>query len=345
VEDRVLVTGVSGFIARQVTLDLLNAGYGVRGTVRELSRADDVRETLGRTGADLSALEFVEANLDSDAGWEDAVRGVQFVQHIASPFPLVQPRDREALVPAARAGTLRLLEAARAGGAERVVLTSSVAAMEYRPGRPREFTIHEDAWTDPDWGPISPYIVSKTRAERAAWDWAEEQDWRDRLTVVNPGFVLGPTLDDRIGTSLDVIKLFLEGAYPATPNVSFTVADVRDVSAVHVRAMERPEAGGRRLIAAGETLTLPEMGEILREAFPEFSRKIPKRVLPDLIVRALALFDRSLRSVTPNLGHVVRSDSGYVTDLTGVSFRPSAEAVREAARSMIEHGVVTPPAR
>jgi dihydroflavonol-4-reductase len=328
-----------------VTLDLLNAGYGVRGTVRELSRADDVRETLGRTGADLSALEFVEANLDSDAGWEDAVRGVQFVQHIASPFPLVQPRDREALVPAARAGTLRLLEAARAGGAERVVLTSSVAAMEYRPGRPREFTIHEDAWTDPDWGPISPYIVSKTRAERAAWDWAEEHDWRDRLTVVNPGFVLGPTLDDRIGTSLDVIKLFLEGAYPATPNVSFTVADVRDVSAVHVRAMERPEAGGRRLIAAGETLTLPEMGEILREAFPEFSRKIPKRVLPDLIVRALALFDRSLRSVTPNLGHVVRSDSGYVTDLTGVSFRPSAEAVREAARSMIEHGVVTPPAR
>ena len=343
-QETVLVTGVSGFIARQVALDLLNAGYRVRGTLRDASRSESVRETLARAGADVSGLEFVEADLDSDEGWEEAVRGARFVQHIASPFPIEQPRDREALVPAARSGALRVLAAARAGQVERVVLTSSVAAMEYRPRRPREFTVREEDWTDPEWRRLSPYIVSKTRAEKAAWSWAVEHGWRDRLTVVNPGFVLGPTLDARIGTSLEVIKLFLEGAYPATPNVAFTVADVRDVSAVHVRAMELPESGARRLIAAGQTLSLPEIGEILRTAFPEFGEKIPNRVLPDLFVRVLALFDRSLRSVTPNLGHVGRAESAYVTELTGVSFRPSAEAVREAARSMIRYGVVTPPA-
>jgi dihydroflavonol-4-reductase len=340
---KVLVTGVSGFIARQVALDLLNGGYLVRGTVRDASRAESVRETLARAGADVSKLEFVEADLDSDAGWEDALRGTRYVQHIASPFPLEQPRDREALVPAARAGALRVLSAARDAGVDRVVLTSSVAAVEYRPGRPRELVIREDDWTDPEWAALSPYIVSKTRAERAAWDWAVAHGWRERLAVVNPGFVLGPTLDARIGTSLEVIKLFLDGAYPATPNVTFTVADVRDVSAVHVRAMERPAAGGRRLIAAGQTLSLPEIGEILREAFPAFANEIPKRTLPDLLVRLLALFDRSLRSLTPNLGHVVRAESAYVTELTGVSFRPAAEAVRDAARSMIEHGVVSLP--
>ena len=340
----VLVTGVSGFIARQVALDLLHAGYAVRGTVRDASRAESTRETLARAGADVSGLEFVEADLDSDAGWEAALRGARYVQHIASPFPLRQPRDREALVPAARAGALRVLSAAREAGVKRVVLTSSVAAVEYRARRPRELVIREDDWTDPEWAPLSPYIVSKTRAERAAWDWAVAHGWRERLAVVNPGFVLGPTLDARIGTSLEVIKLFLEGAYPATPNVTFTVADVRDVAAVHVRAMERPAAGGRRLIAAGQTLSLPEIGEILREAFPAFGDRIPKRVLPDVLVRLLALFDRSLRSVTPNLGHVVRADTSYVTEITGVSFRPSGEAVREAARSMIECGVVSPPA-
>jgi dihydroflavonol-4-reductase len=343
-EETVLVTGVSGFIARQVALDLLNAGYHVRGTVRDASRSESVRETLARAGGDVSKLEFVEADLDSDTGWEEAVRGTRFVQHIASPFPIEQPRDREALVPAARSGALRVLSAARDARVERVVLTSSVAAMEYRPRRPREFTVREDDWTDPEWRRLSPYIVSKTRAEKSAWSWAVEHGWRDRLTVVNPGFVLGPTLDARIGTSLEVIKLFLDGAYPATPNVCFTVADVRDISAVHLRAMEQAELGGRRLIAAGQTLSLPEMGEILREAFPAFGTRIPKRVLPDLFVRLLAVFDRSLRSVTPNLGHVGRAESAYVTELTGVSFRPSADAVRDAARSMIEHGVVTPPA-
>jgi dihydroflavonol-4-reductase len=341
----VLVTGISGFIAKHVALQLLQEGYAVRGTVRTASRADEVRQTLESHGADVSRLSFVEVDLGSDTGWAKAAAGCDHVQHVASPFPIEQPRDREALVPEARAGALRVLEAARAADVKRIVLTSSVAAMMYRANRPREFVVKEGDWTDAEWKALSPYQVSKTRAERAAWAWAEERGWTDRLVAVNPGFVLGPALDARTGTSLDVIKLFLEGAYPAAPKVCFPVVDVRDCAAVHVKAMTAAGAAGRRLIAAGETLSLPEMGAILREGFPDYAKKIPKGSLPDFFVRFLSVFDRSLKSVTPDLGVAPGVDSAYVTELTGVSFRSADEAVREAARSLIESEAVRLPGR
>lgn len=193
--DTVLVTGISGFIAKHVARALLEAGYLVRGTVRSADREGEVREALAtHVGGASERLTFVQADLEGDAGWSEAAAGCAYVQHIASPFPMSQPRDREALVPQARQGTLRVLEAAAAAGAQRIVLTSSMAAMAYRPGRPAAFPVGETDWTDPEWRALSAYIVSKTRAEQAAWAWAEARGERERLTVVNPAFVLGPAL-------------------------------------------------------------------------------------------------------------------------------------------------------
>jgi dihydroflavonol-4-reductase len=213
----VLVTGISGFIAKHVALNLLQCGYSVRGTLRTPKRADEVRQALQTHSADTSGLSFVEADLGSDSGWAEAASGCTYVQHVASPFPIKQPRHREALVPEARQGALRVLEAARAADVKRIVFTSSMASMIHRANRPKQMTVTEDDWTDPTLNRLSPYIVSKTRAERAAWDWARENGWERRLTVINPGFVLGPTLDGQTCTSLDVIKLFMKAAYPAVP--------------------------------------------------------------------------------------------------------------------------------
>ncbi len=102
--------------------------------------------------------------------------------------------------------------------------------MMYRADRPARLNVTEDDWTDPDWDRLSAYIVSKTRAEQAVWEWAREHGWEKRIVVVNPGFVLGPTLDGRTGTSLDVIKLLMSGAYPAVPPVHYPVVDVRDLA-------------------------------------------------------------------------------------------------------------------
>lgn len=330
---RILVTGVSGFIAKHVALQLLQRGYEVRGTIRSLSKAIDVQRALGAAGADTDRLSFAAADLSADDGWEEAAKGCDGIMHIASPFPLAQPRDRGALVPEARDGALRVIRSGRA--ASRIIMTSSVAAIVYRPNRPPVFTFGENDWSDVNWRALSAYVVSKTEAERAAWDFAVAGGFKHRLTTVNPGLVLGPPLDSDAGASLDLIRMMMTGAYPALPPVAYPVVDVRDVAAIHVNALEAPETGGRRLIAVAETLSLKAVAEILKQAFPERARKIPARVLPAWAVRALAIADRTLASVLPDLGVEPRTDAGYVSALTGVPFRPAREAVIDAGRALI----------
>ncbi|WP_428409427.1 NAD-dependent epimerase/dehydratase family protein [Hyphococcus sp.] len=331
--DKVLVTGVSGFIAKHAALQLLNKGYEVRGTIRALNKAVQVKKSLEEAGADVARLSFAAADLSSDERWDEAARGCDGVLHIASPFPIAQPRDRYALVPAARDGSLKVLNAAKK--AAHIVMTSSVAAVMYRAGRPAEFTMSESDWTDEDWKLCTPYIVSKTAAEQAAWDAAVIGGFKHRLTTINPGLVLGPPLDDDIGASVDLVKLMMKGAYPALPNASYPIVDVRDVAALHVAALENPQTGGRRLIAAADTLSLKEIAVILREAFPDHAKKIPTASLPDALVHFMAIFDRSIASVLPDLGVKPMAETAYVTDLAGVSFRPAREAVIDAGAALV----------
>lgn len=338
--EQVLITGISGFIAKHVALRLLQSGYRVRGTLRRLEQSDQVRDTLRSHGADTSCLTFTQADLSVDDGWEEATEGCDFVQHVASPFPIKQPRDREALVPEACEGTLRVLTAARDAGVRRVVLTSSTVAMMHRANRAPRITISESDWTDPDWPALSGYIVSKTRAELAAWEWARKSGFTNRLTVTNPGFVLGPALDQTIGTSLGVVKLIMTGSYPALPPVHYPIVDVRDLADLQVKALESPDVGGRRLIAAADTLSFREMATILADAFPDYRRRIPKRTLPAFAVRLISRFDPSLRSVIPDLAVIPTADSQYVTALTGVAFRPAIEAVKAAGDSLRRLSIV-----
>ncbi|GAB5518708.1 MAG: aldehyde reductase [Rhodothermales bacterium] len=336
----IVVTGISGFIAKHVAVHLLKNGYAVRGTVRDLSRTDALQHTLlNASGATADQLSFVKADLLKNDGWIDALRGCGGVLHIASPFPIEQPNDREALVPAARGGTMRVLGAANVNDIERVILTSSMVAMMYRANRPKDLSVTEDSWTDPDWEGCSAYIVSKTRAEQEAWTWAESFDGPQRLTTINPGFVLGPMLDDRVGTSAQVLQLLFQGAYPAVPPIAFPVVDVRDLAALHVAALENEATAGRRLIAAGETVTMQQMAQQLKADFPEAGHKIPTRELPPFVVRLIAMFDRQLKTILPDLGVTPHARSAYVTELTGVPFRTAQETVHAAGASLIERGL------
>lgn len=339
--DQVLVTGISGFIAKHVALELLRQGYAVRGTVRKPEAETQVRETLARSGGDVSRLSFVRADLLKDDGWREAAEGCRFVQHIASPFPLKRPAEREGLVPPAVGGTRRVVSAALDTGAERVVVTSSIVAMMQGADRPARQVLNETTWSDPDWDGIAPYALSKTRAEMEAWSLARAAGKEKTLAVVNPGFVLGPALDSDIGTSLNLIRDMLRGKYPAVPRISFPIIDVRDLALLHVKAMALPDAGGRRLLGAGETLSMPEIAGVLRDGLGSQARRAPFFGLPDPVVRFVGMFDRSIASIAPDLGKRPVAESGYVTALTGVAFRPAREAVLDAARSLIALGLVT----
>ena len=137
-KDLVLVTGITGFIAKHIGLQLLQQGYKVRGTVRNIGKSDSVRKLFNSKGINTSSLSFIEVDLLSDNGWEEAMRDVKYVLHVASPFPLRQPKNREALVEAARNGTLRVLRLAKKHEIERVVISSSIVAMMYRDNKKRQ---------------------------------------------------------------------------------------------------------------------------------------------------------------------------------------------------------------
>ena len=329
--DLVLVTGGSGFLGAHCILALLEAGYRVRTTIRTPARAADVRSQLAAGGVDDPGdrLEFAIADLTSDDGWVDAVAGCRFVLHVASPFPSKQPKDPDELIRPARDGALRVLRAARDAGVERVVLTSSFAAIGYgHPPTDRPFT--EEDWTELDSGrPISAYVQSKTIAERAAWAFIHAEGGALQLATVNPVGILGPVLGPDVSSSIELIRLVKEGRLPRLPDVHFGIVDVRDVAELHLLAMTRPEADGQRFLAiAGEVMSAQEVALLIRGHLGETAgRRVSTKLMPPWMLKAAAPFSRRVRDALPDLGTARRASGEKARRVLGWSPRTREEAV------------------
>src|SRR3954447_5262622 len=338
----VLVTGGSGFLGGWCVIELLRRGFTVRTTVRSLSREPQVRAAVGSEVDAGERLTVLAADLTTDEGWPEAVAGCDYVLHVASPFPPKQPKDPDELIVPAREGTLRVLRASLDAGVKRVVVTSSVAAIRLSDsvaGRP----LNEDDWTDPDGAGLTPYVRSKTIAERAAWDLVRERGEEERLSVVNPGAIVGPVLNDDLSYSLQAVQRLLGGT-PGVPRLGFSLVDVRDVADLEIKAMTAPEAGGERFIAATKFLWMTEVGEVLRERLGEAASKVPTRTVPNLLVRGMALFDPGIRSVVGGLGKRTELSSEKARHALGWAPRPIEDTIVDTGESLIRHGVVATPA-
>ena len=319
---RVLVTGGSGYLGTQLIAALLRGGHPVRATVRSTAGEAGLRAAVRRGDADDAGLEVVAADLTADDGWAAVVAGCEEVHHVASPFPLVQPEDPDQLIVPAREGTLRVLRAARDAGARRTVLTSSFAAVGYTPKPGSDFT--EDDWTDPDTPGLAPYPRSKAIAERAAWDWAEREGGDTELVVVNPTFILGPTLTTDLRSSTHLIKAMLDGTMGVAPRARFGVVDVRDVADLHIRAMAEPGAAGRRFLAVsdGPTLSFLEVAETLRRRLGPAAGRVPtKEAAGDDLPQPVIHNDRA------------RGELGWRP-------RPAATTIVETAESLRDLGLL-----
>jgi dihydroflavonol-4-reductase len=334
----VLVTGGSGFLGGWCVIELLRRGYSVRTTVRSLSKEAQVRAAVGSEVDPGDRLSLLAADLTRDEGWADAVRGCDYVLHVASPFPPKQPKDPDELIVPAREGTLRVLRSGLDAGVKRVVVTSSVAAIRLPDGsEPRP--LDERDWTDPDSPGLTPYLRSKTIAERAAWDLVRDRGEQDRLAVVNPGAILGPVLNDDLSYSLQAVQRLLEGV-PGAPKLGFSVVDVRDVADLEIRAMTMPEAGGERFVATTQFLWMAEIGAVLRERLGERASKVPTRTLPNVLVRGMALFDPGIRSVVGGLGKRTELSSEKARTSLGWTPRPVEDTIAETGDSLIRQGAV-----
>lgn len=336
----VLVTGGTGFLGSHCILQLLEAGNVVHTTLRNLDRADDVQAMMRRGGlADdkLSDLLFFEADLLKNDGWAEAAAGCDYVLHVASPFPLNSPKDENDLIVPAREGALRVLRAARGAGARRVVLTSSFAAIGYgHVKQHKPFT--ESDWTNTQGADVTPYVKSKTLAEKAAWDYVKsaENAGALELVTVNPVGIFGPVLSNDYASSIAIVQKMLSGGMPFCPKLSFGVVDVRDVADLHLRAMEAPRAGGERYLAvADDCMSLQQIARILKAKMGEKASKVQTGTVPNWLLHMMAPFNPELKGILPQLGKVRRSSGAKARSTLLWRPRSGEEAVVATAESLL----------
>ncbi|MEO1703449.1 MAG: NAD-dependent epimerase/dehydratase family protein [Pseudomonadota bacterium] len=333
----VVLTGITGFIAKNIALQLLNSGYVVRGTLRSINRTDEVIKAITphlKDGVDIGKqLSFVAIDLAKDEGWSQAMADADVLLHTASPFPIAQPKDEDELIRPAVDGTLRALKAAHDAGIKRVVLTSSMAAVISKPLEAGRTAYDHTDWTDTSLDYVTPYEKSKTLAEKAAWNFIETEAPDMQLTTINPGLVLGPSLDEHFGSSLEIVERVLKANDPAVPDVYIPGVDVRDVAKMHVAAIEKDPSIGKRCLAVAADLSFPQMAKILAVKYPD--RKIATRIAPKWLLAILKIFDPQVRAIYPVLGMKRSADTSVSRDTLGIEFMPIEDSVLAAAESVV----------
>ena len=337
---KVLLTGVTGFLGSHTTIQLLEKGYQVLGTMRNLERAASIKNVIAKHTRNIEALSFAEADLTDELVWKDLTQSIDYVIHIASPFPRVLPKKEDDLILPAKQGTLNILQAASDNKVKRVVLTSSTGAIAYgKAKKDRMATFSENDWTDAkDKSDTTPYFRSKTIAEQAAWDFIKKDKSGMELSTVCPGAILGPVLEKDFGNSANIVKKTMDGSAPAIPPIGFDMVDVRSVADLHVRAMEMPVAAGERFVGSSGYLSFKEVADIIREAYPE--RSIPKVVLPGFFMRLFAYIDKTVGPILVDIGTERKVDNSKAKRLLGWQPIDNREAVLACAQSLIELKVV-----
>ncbi|MFK8056627.1 MAG: SDR family oxidoreductase [Saprospiraceae bacterium] len=322
----VLLTGITGYIGSRLAVDLLNRGYAVRGTMRNAAKRDKILPAI-KALAPTDKLEIVSADLLEADSWNAAVAGCDYVFHVASPYVSYEPKDPNELIKPAVDGTLNVLKAATTAGVKRVVLTSSLAAVGYGLDATPSTPMTEERWTKVDHPDVGSYTKSKTLAERAAWDYVKATNGAPELSVINPSGVLGPVLSSAsLSATNDFVVQFLQGKIPAMPKIAFDFVDVRDVSELHIHALEDPKAAGERYLAVSGMLSMKELSGILGEGFPDYKSKLPTRELPNWLVKTMGMFDKNTKVMVGELGKRRLASNQKARDQFGWNPRTPKEA-------------------
>jgi dihydroflavonol-4-reductase len=329
---KVLVTGVSGFVGQHCAVELLKEGYHVIGSVRDLSKEQEVRRGIAKVIEAKDNLEFCELDLSDDKGWDVVMTGCEYVLHVASPFVIAEPKDENEIIKPAVEGTIRALKAAKKAGVKKVVLTSSAVAMA---GDKKKNHLNQNSWTNPKTDKVSAYIKSKTLAERAAWDFYNKQASEDRmeLTVVNPGPIYGPTLTGNLtGASMSMVRDIITGKMPMLPNTHYAMSDVRDIAKIHVAALENPESdGGRFIVASEKTHSFVSVASILKNN--GFEKASPKQA-PSFLVKFMSLFNSEMKGMLPFVDAEISAEISPTKEVFDWKPIPFEKTILETGKSI-----------
>lgn len=332
---KVLVTGISGFVGQHCAVELLKKGYSVRGSVRSLPKTDEVLNGIKKEIDPKGNLEFCELDLMKDEGWDEAMKACDFVLHIASPFVIKVPKDENELIKPAVEGTLRALKAAKKAGVKRVVLTSSVVAMLGDVNS--SIKVNKDSWTNVNKKNATAYLKSKTLAERAAWEFINNQTTNNplELVVINPGPIYGPTLTGNLtGETMDFFKKIISGKMPMLPKSSTVMSDVRDIANIHVQSLENEKANGKRfIVTTREPHSFQELAQILKSNSYD---KVSTKLAPNFLLKFLAIFNDELKGLLPFIGHTIEADISDTMETFNWQPIPIEKTVLDTAKSVMQ---------
>jgi len=325
-KEKVLVTGISGYIGQHIAEELLKQGYSVVGTVRSLNKAMSTKASLASV-VSIKKLDFAEADLLSDKGWDKAMHGCTFVLHVASPFVLAEPKNEGDLIDPAVEGTKRVIAAAKRAGVKRLVITSSIFSII---GGKESGTCSPEDWSDTNKN-IGAYAKSKTLGERAAWEAAKGSQLE--IVAILPGAVFGPPISGKAeGQSAAMIQTMINGKMPMIPDIAMGMVDVRDVARLQVKALTAKEATGKRFIAASsEPVSLMHLAKVLKDA--GFT-KVPTRKAPTIMVKIMGMFDREARGSAPILGKKVTLKNQETFDILEWKPTPIEKSIVDMANAI-----------
>ena len=331
--EKVLVTGATGFIGLHCIQQLLNQGYQVNGSLRSMDRKGEVIESLENNNTPVEHLSLFELDLMSDDGWDAAMEGCDYVLHVASPFVLSN-ESLDFFVKPAVEGATRALKFAQKNNVKKVVLTSSFAAV----GDTFDGTVSfdESHWSDTTNDRMSNYSISKTLAEKAAWDYIKDNDVDFKLSVINPTAVIGPSLSKDIGVSNSLILRLLNGSMPALAKIHIGYVDVRDVAKAHILAMTNSASDGERFIVSEKEMWLHESAEVLNNA----GFKAPSRVMPNWFLKIMAMFNGDMVTISKMAGKSRDCHSTKAKDVLGWNPIPAEDSILETAKQLIEYKLI-----
>tara|TARA_A100001011_G_scaffold400846_1_gene519788 strand:+ start:9285 stop:10268 length:984 start_codon:yes stop_codon:yes gene_type:complete len=289
--NKVFVSGGSGYIALHTIMLLLQKNYFVVTSVRDKHKIALIKKCLRENNTDISKIEFYILDLLYDQGWEEALKGCEYVLHMASPV-IPGNVDMDLLVKPAVEGMTRCLNAAIKNKSKKFVLTSSYAAI-YGNSKNK---FSDNDWTDLNRKDLMPYEISKTKSEMGMWEIVKNSKYQIDACSINPVLVLGPSISGIISMSnKQVLNRILR--LPFIPKISLPIVGVRDVANAHLMAMENKNSNGKRFLISEKTVDLIHIAEILKSNNMDVSTLI----VPNFIVRFLSFFVLSLRAIAKRL--------------------------------------------
>ncbi len=331
----VLVTGAAGFIGSHVVRELLEQGFSVRGTVRNLANAEFLNSLPGS-----ERLEIVQMDLLQSDSVISAVKGCEDVIHCAAALYVGVDDAQTQVVDPSIQGTQNLVDAIDAvGGVTRIVHTSSVAAVRqthFESGRIFNF---ED-WCDDASVDSNAYGFAKAGAEMLARGWvaSKSEMEKPRYVSINPCVVFGPVMSERhLEGSMTILDHLMKRKYPFLVKMHVNIVDVRDVAKAHVKALSMGPDGGRYIVY-NKSLWMPEIAKILRKRIS--GRKWAKIVLPKSLTYVLSVFHPQLSFawVKKNIGITCSYDVRPAVEDLDMEWLSVEDSIVDGVQSAFEGG-------